>query len=284
MQIGSESRLALLDFAACGNESSSNWEYRIPDIPIMVYDQKVNLEIQPPCSSKDDESGLFLNFENRSLTKNADLYFVLMDEKGTFYSYPDWRVGLIPFVKNITIPEGTKIDNAKILDIIYPSDSPPIDKTGYYTFYFATAEPDTAKITGEQGNAQYYVGNQKPVPNLIMRGIDCDGLRVEFDASGSHDFCDSDDELLVRFDFEGDGVWDTDFQTQKIVNYAYEEPGYYSPKIEVKDTSDFVSKGSAYVESFEVGARIGNWTVNKNNLVEGEYFNLKISPGKIRGN
>jgi hypothetical protein len=282
LKIGNKSRSALLDFAARDALQGSQWIYKIQDLPIMIYDQKVNLTVQPPCSSKDSESELFLNFENRDTSKNADLYFVLMDNKGDFYSYPDWHVGIIPFVKNITIPEGTKIDNAKILDITYPSESPLITDTGYYTFYLATAEPDSTNITGELGNAKYYVGNQNPVPNLIVRGIDCDGVQIEFDASGSHDFCDTDDELLVRFDYEGDGVWDTDFQTQKIVNYAYKKPGDYVPTIEVKDTTGLVVKCTAYYDGYqEVGARQGQWKADV--WYQDEYFNFTINSNVIEG-
>ena len=134
IRVGHKQKLALLDFAASSYVSGSGWEYQIRNLPIMIYDQKVVMKILQPCSSKDIRSELILNFGNKGAFKHADIYFVLLDSKGNFYSYPDWQFGIVPFLRDFSIPGDAKIDDVKILDIAYPSTYPPIEDSGYYTF------------------------------------------------------------------------------------------------------------------------------------------------------
>lgn len=66
-----------------------------------------------------------------------------------------------------------------------------------------------------------------------------------FDATGSSDPEDSISDLLVRWDWENDGIWDTGFDTSKIMNYSFIKNGNYTVKVEVRDTkglSDFDTK------------------------------------------
>ena len=58
-----------------------------------------------------------------------------------------------------------------------------------------------------------------------------------FDASACSDNEDPVTDLLVKWDWEGDGSWDTDYSTVKIVIHQYNLPGTYTVKLEVKDTS-----------------------------------------------
>jgi uncharacterized protein (TIGR02145 family) len=56
------------------------------------------------------------------------------------------------------------------------------------------------------------------------------------DASASSDFEDKQSELMVRFDFEGDGTWDTEFSKTKVVTHQYTEAKTYTVKVMVKDS------------------------------------------------
>lgn len=58
-----------------------------------------------------------------------------------------------------------------------------------------------------------------------------------FDASGSSDKEDPTSALVVRWDWENDGTWDTDFSTNKIATHQYLKEGIYTIRLEVKDTS-----------------------------------------------
>ncbi|MFH0762116.1 MAG: PKD domain-containing protein [Bacteroidota bacterium] len=57
-----------------------------------------------------------------------------------------------------------------------------------------------------------------------------------FDASGCYDAQDDINQLKVRWDFDGDGLWDTSFSKTKAEVHFYTEPGNYMPKLEVMDT------------------------------------------------
>ena len=57
-----------------------------------------------------------------------------------------------------------------------------------------------------------------------------------FDASGCYDSQDDINQLKVRWDYNGDGIWDTQFSNYKAEGHFYPDPGNYVAKLEVKDT------------------------------------------------
>ncbi len=63
-----------------------------------------------------------------------------------------------------------------------------------------------------------------------------------FDASSSSDGEDEATVLEVRFDFDGDGNFDTDWSSEKIVNHKYSVAGTYNAKLEVKDSGDLTAE------------------------------------------
>lgn len=63
--------------------------------------------------------------------------------------------------------------------------------------------------------------------------------RFNFDASGSSDPEDDTADLLVRWDFENDGVWDSDLRTVKTITHQFLTAGTYNTLLEVFDTDGF---------------------------------------------
>ena len=57
-----------------------------------------------------------------------------------------------------------------------------------------------------------------------------------FDASASADVEDPTTQLLIRWDFNGDGVWDTDWIIDKSYGIQFIDESTYVAKLEVKDT------------------------------------------------
>jgi len=57
-----------------------------------------------------------------------------------------------------------------------------------------------------------------------------------FDAYGCYDAEDLNSQLKVRWDFNGDGIWDTNWSTRKIEYNVYREEGKFVAKLEVLDT------------------------------------------------
>ncbi len=57
-----------------------------------------------------------------------------------------------------------------------------------------------------------------------------------FNASGCSDNEDAEFILQVRWDFEGDGIWDVNWNSNKIINHQFKQKGYYPVLLEVRDS------------------------------------------------
>ncbi len=74
-----------------------------------------------------------------------------------------------------------------------------------------------------------------------------DSLTFEFNASASWDPNDNITLLQVRWDFEGDGIFDTSFSTAKVVQHTYASPGIFRVVMEVKDPAGHIATASMLV-------------------------------------
>ncbi len=62
-----------------------------------------------------------------------------------------------------------------------------------------------------------------------------------FDASACSDLEDATEDLEIRWDWENDGVWDTEYSKEKIIKKGFAIIGFYKVTIEVKDTEGLKS-------------------------------------------
>jgi uncharacterized protein (TIGR02145 family) len=65
------------------------------------------------------------------------------------------------------------------------------------------------------------------------------------DGSGTRDDEDSVNLLKYRWDFDGDGNWDTPFGDSARIHRVYPVTGFYQPRMQVRDPSGLISTGSA---------------------------------------
>jgi photosystem II stability/assembly factor-like uncharacterized protein len=72
------------------------------------------------------------------------------------------------------------------------------------------------------------------------------------DASECSDAQDSTDILEVRWDWENDGTWDTQYSTTKIASHQYSTDGTYTIKLEVKDSRGSTDTATNTVQVGEV--------------------------------
>ena len=80
-------------------------------------------------------------------------------------------------------------------------------------------------------------GNSPPTAIFtIFPAIGSTSTVFNFNASGSYDLEDPSEALQVRWDWENDGSWDTQFSTNKIASHQYSSENTYSIRMEVKDT------------------------------------------------
>ncbi|MFH1999772.1 MAG: PKD domain-containing protein [Planctomycetota bacterium] len=57
-----------------------------------------------------------------------------------------------------------------------------------------------------------------------------------FNATACHDAEDAASALVVRWDWENDGTWDTPFSTKKLAIHTYQDTEYPTARLEVRDT------------------------------------------------
>jgi uncharacterized protein (TIGR02145 family) len=125
-----------------------------------------------------------------------------------------------------------------------------------------------------------------------------------FDASISSDAEDKNAILKVRFDFEGDGTWDTEYSTTKIVTHQYTQANTYNVKVMVLDSGGATdeetvvlkvastnmppetprdpSPGSTSLNASTLG--ILTWTCNdpdQDSLKYDVYFGLNTNPPQV---
>jgi len=62
-----------------------------------------------------------------------------------------------------------------------------------------------------------------------------------FDASASSDNEDATESLMVRWDWENDGVYDTNYSATKTASHQYGAEGTYTIVLQVKDTEDWTN-------------------------------------------
>ncbi len=105
-------------------------------------------------------------------------------------------------------------------------------------------------------------GGNNP-PNAVFTvspALGTTATNFAFDASGVTDNEDPTNILEVRWDFDGDGTWDTPWSTTKTANHTYAAQGTYTVRMEVRD-----SGGLTDVTTFTVTVVPGgSTTVNYN--------------------
>jgi uncharacterized protein (TIGR02145 family) len=147
---------------------------------------------------------------------------------------------------------------------------------------FINAGKYTVKLTvtnsyGSNSKENYInvYANTKPIALFTISSSNgTTSTTFSFDASGCTDKEDSTSQLQVRWDFNGDGQWDTDWSTNKTINHQYTSEGTFTVKLEVKDSGGLTDQASHSVvvsngggntspaASFTISPNSGNTSTN----------------------
>ncbi len=116
------------------------------------------------------------------------------------------------------------------------------EKTAYHKFSSPGEKQvtllvmDTEGATGTKTNVLAVSNAQPTAAFTVNPESGTVGTVFFFDASQSSDYEDAAQELQVRWDFESDGVFETEFVKDKTAYYQYDRPRLYTATLQVLDT------------------------------------------------
>lgn len=89
-----------------------------------------------------------------------------------------------------------------------------------------------------------------PELNLVVfPSVGSVNTTINVDATDCTDQEDAASELMIRVDWEADGIWDTDWTKEKIHSQLYDKEGEYNVRVDVKDTQ---GETSTYNETLTI--------------------------------
>jgi len=103
----------------------------------------------------------------------------------------------------------------------------------------------------------------------------------QIDASGSSDIEDMLSVLQVRWDWEGDGTYDSDFSTMKTASHQFTAAGTYSVSLQVKDSDGLTGTAS---RSVTVTQNIASISVSPSAPDVGNGFTRQFTAAASDGN
>lgn len=93
--------------------------------------------------------------------------------------------------------------------------------------------------------------NSPPVARFVMQEpSECPGTTT-LDASDSRDAEDTTGDLEVRWDWESDGLWDTDWSHEKVVAHDYSLSGPNVVRLEVRDTAGATARSAQVTDKLQ---------------------------------
>jgi len=116
--------------------------------------------------------------------------------------------------------------------------TPGFDQAGSYdvTFRVSDGKDTVSLIVKIQVND--ILQNNPPIASFTISPLSgTTSATFSVDASFSSDDKDPTSQLQVHWDWENDGVWDTDWSTTKTASHIYSSSGTKTVKLEVKDSS-----------------------------------------------
>ena len=118
---------------------------------------------------------------------------------------------------------------------------------------------DTPIVIDDEGNVDHYPLMSRcapvapPVASLQARDdIGNTTTEFAFDAWNSTDDEDPVEWLDVRWDWEGDGIWDTSWSREKRVSHTFGSPGLYNVTIQARDDDGLMNTTSIEVVVHEI--------------------------------
>ena len=210
---------------------------------------------------------------------------------GSKYNFEDyWVKGVEDVLDNISSDKCTvESEHDLTIEGTYAKGEFEIDP-GVKYFLVGLFEDDTLRYGGFSGIENFKIGDSKEVvielhdanttPTASFT-IDPTSGTVNtvfnFDASGSTDNEDATSTLQVRWDWDNDGTWDTNYSTTKTATHQYSTVSTYIVKLEVKD-SEGLTHATIKTVSLSNTAPTASFTVDPTSGTVNTVFNFDATP------
>jgi len=156
---------------------------------------------------------------------------------------------------DITIVEGDRVlsstagslrnlDGKRVMDVGYD-----IRRGMAYVSYFWNASSMVHLTFSDESP----LPNSPPTASFVADTTLGNITRVfVFDASSSSDAQDPTSALLFRWDWDGDGHWDTDWMSTPVISHQFMLPGVYEVRLQVMDRGGLVGMTSMEIEVSDI--------------------------------
>jgi hypothetical protein len=112
-----------------------------------------------------DRAEILVNLKTspKGLGENVDIYFVMINPRGSVYSGMGWDLGLKPLMRNVFFPADLSINDVLLFDKTMPCDKPPIpfnhDQTGQgsYKFAIGAVKSGTGEFVSNIDTVEVYI-------------------------------------------------------------------------------------------------------------------------------
>lgn len=118
----------------------------------------------------------------------------------------------------------------------------------------------TILIISSFNSCSLFEKNDPPTASFTVSPISgTTGTSFVFDGSASTDNEDAENQLQLRWDFNGDGSWDTNWDYTKTQNTKYTSEGTYSAKLEVMDSESLTGQTTQTITVNNNGGNTGTF-------------------------
>ena len=132
-----------------------------------------------------------------------------------------------------------------------------VDGTPNGPYVTATARDENDSTSAF--SSPFYVGSCNTAPTAAFTVTPTSGFTstvFSFDASGCSDAEDPASALQVRWDWENDGIYDTDWSTTKAASHSFDAAGYHTIWLVVQDTRGLADATTHQVTVSAAGDRV----------------------------
>ncbi|MFH1225910.1 MAG: hypothetical protein V1684_01320 [bacterium] len=133
-------------------------------------DFALRLEPSQNTFKPNDALRVFLDLNINQAPVVSDLYFIIASPNG-YYSAFDWQKGIRPLLLAYPFSQKLSIQDILLLEIILPSDFPPIANAGDYIFAIGAFKPNTGNLISNIGQASFHYEQETEEPWIDFTDI-----------------------------------------------------------------------------------------------------------------